>query len=315
MYSYYKIEQNQIRESSEEDYNWLVVKHGNEEEKKELLTLFDFPEDIFIGSDEPEEVSRLEHLRDTKLNNPFLYTLIDLSSNHQERIEKRLEPVTFILSKGLMITYVSRESNLVERLIEKHGNELRHFEDIIAFATLMIYTHFINGLKEIKKQIDQLDAAARKTTENNELFNLADTERDMVYLDHTLKDQNLTVNHLMERKEFLDKLDNESLVYDIKLRQKFANKLVTIYRDLLETIGGLFSDMMDNNLNHLMKYLDSAALVVAVPSLIAGLWGINTGGLPGKDNTIGTILVFGLAVLVGILTAVYLSKKDFSKTK
>ena len=39
MYSYYKIEQNQIRESSEEDYNWLVVKHGNEEEKKELLTL------------------------------------------------------------------------------------------------------------------------------------------------------------------------------------------------------------------------------------------------------------------------------------
>ena len=33
-YSYYKIEKNQIRESSEEDYNWLVVKHGNEEEKK-----------------------------------------------------------------------------------------------------------------------------------------------------------------------------------------------------------------------------------------------------------------------------------------
>ncbi|PHL11684.1 magnesium transporter, partial [Enterococcus faecium] len=35
--------------------------------------------------------------------------MIDLSSNHQERIEKRLEPDTFILSKGLMITYVSRE--------------------------------------------------------------------------------------------------------------------------------------------------------------------------------------------------------------
>ena len=87
----------------------MVVKHGNEEEKKkELLTLLIYRKIFFIGSDEPEEVSRLEHLRDTKLNNPFLYTLIDLSSNHQERIEKRLEPVTFILSKGLMITYVSR---------------------------------------------------------------------------------------------------------------------------------------------------------------------------------------------------------------
>ena len=162
-----------------------------------------------------------------------------------------------------------------------------------------------------------MDAAARKTTENNELFNLADTERDMVYLDHTLKDQNLTVNHLMERKEFLDKLDNESLVYDIKLRQKFANKLVTIYRDLLETIGGLFSDMMDNNLNHLMKYLDSAALVVC--SAIINCWTLgdqHTGGLPGKDNTIGTILVFWVSCLIRHhFTAVYLSKKDFSKTK
>jgi magnesium transporter len=313
MYSYYKVGKHHIQESSKDDYNWLVVRPENEEERKELLVLYDLPEDIFLGSDEPEVVSRLEHLRYTKLNNPYLYTLIDLSSNRYERIEKRLEPVTFIRAKDLLITYTSKESKLVEHLIAEHEAEIENFEDIIAYGTLMIYTHYIKGLKEIKKQIDQLDEAARKTTKNSELFNLTDTERDMVYLDHTLQDQNRTVDRLMERKEFLERLDNEPLVYDIKLRQKFANKMVTIYRDLLETIGGLFSDMMDNNLNHLMKYLDSAALVVAVPSLIAGLWGINTGGLPGKDNTIGTLLVFGLAILLGIVTAIFLSRKDFSK--
>lgn len=40
--------------------------------------------------------------------------------------------------------------------------------------------------------------------------------------------------------------------------------------------------MMDNNLNHIMKYLDSAALIISVPALFAGIWGMNTGGLPGK---------------------------------
>ncbi len=313
MFRYYKIEEKKINQTSKEDYNWLIISGNDPAEQRELLDRFQLPEDIFIGSNEPEEVSRLEHLRNTKLNHPILYTLIDLSEDTNERIEDRLEPITFICAKDLLITYASERSNLIERLIEKHETDIDHFEDIMAYATLMIYTHFIKGLKDIKKTIDALDAAARKTTENNELFNLADTERDMVYLDHTLRDQDQIVNHLMERKEFLERLDNEPLVYDIKLRQKFANKMVTIYRDLLETIGGLFSDMMDNNLNHLMKYLDSAALVVAIPSLIAGLWGINTGGLPGKDNTIGTILVFGLALLVGALTALYLSRKDFSK--
>lgn len=302
-----------MTESTEEDYNWLVITGSDPNEQRELLDRYQLPEDIFIGSNEPEEVSRLEYLRDTKLNHPLLYTLIDLSEVTEERIEDRLEPITFIYAKDLLITYVSERSNLIAHLIEKHETDIKHFEDIMAYATLMIYTHFINGLKDIKKVIDELDNAARKTTENNELFNLADTERDMVYLDHTLRDQNHTVDRLMEHKGFLTRLDNEPLIYDIRLRQKFANKMVTIYRDLLETIGGLFSDMMDNNLNHLMKYLDSAALVVAVPSLIAGLWGINTGGLPGKENTIGTILVFGLTILVGILTAIFLSRKDFSK--
>ena len=40
--------------------------------------------------------------------------------------------------------------------------------------------------------------------------------------------------------------------------------------------------MMDSHLNHLMKYLDSAALVIAVPALISGIWGMNVGGLTGK---------------------------------
>nr|WP_329776531.1 hypothetical protein [Lactobacillus helveticus] len=31
--------------------------------------------------------------------------------------------------------------------------------------------------------------------------------------------------------------------------------------------------MMDSHLNHLMKYLDSVALVITVPVLISGIWG------------------------------------------
>ena len=41
--------------------------------------------------------------------------------------------------------------------------------------------------------------------------------------------------------------------------------------------------MMDSHLNHLMKYLDSAALVIAVSALISGIWGMNVGGLTGKE--------------------------------
>lgn len=44
-------------------------------------------------------------------------------------------------------------------------------------------------LTEMKKRIDSLDQEARKTTENEELYKQADLERDIVYIDHTLRDQ------------------------------------------------------------------------------------------------------------------------------
>ncbi len=106
----------------------------------------------------------------------------------------------------------------------------------------------------------------------------------MVYLDHTLRDQNHTVDRLMDHKEFWI-VWIMTLVYDIKLQQKFAMKMVTIYRDLLETIGGLFSDMMDNNLNHLMKYLD-CGISGGSAVLDRGSYGDQHRGLPGK-TTIG----------------------------
>lgn len=68
-----------------------------------------------------------------------------------------------------------------------------------------------------------------------------------------------------------EKLNDKKLLYNIKLRQVYAEELITISRDLLETVGGLFSDTMDNNLNHLMKYLDFAALIILISALILGI--------------------------------------------
>lgn len=72
---------------------------------------------------------------------------------------------------------------------------------------------------------------------------------------------------------------------------------------------------MDNNLNHLMKYLDSAALIISIPALISGIWGMNTGGLPGKESHFGFFMVVAVAVLLAIIVGIHIKRKDFSKLK
>lgn len=102
------------------------------------------------------------------------------------------------------------------------------------------------------------------------------------------------------------------MLFNAKIRQRRLTKAIHIYRDLLESISSLFTAMMDNNLNHLMKYLDSAGLVIAVIALVTGFMGMNVGGLPWKTSTSGFALTCVIAILLAVITGIHLKRKEYT---
>ena len=71
--------------------------------------------------------------------------------------------------------------------------------------------------------------------------------------------------------------------------------------------------MMDNHLNNLMKYLDSIALIISIPALISGIWGMNVGGLPGKENELGFLWVTFIWGYLSHYFSFTFAKKELSK--
>jgi magnesium transporter len=313
MITHYKITERGVMQGEEQNYNWLLVESPSEQEIAILRKQFDLPKDIFEAIHYPEEVSRFEYLHSRVLNDALSLIVLDLQKEAKGYVEERLQPVSFVLSENILITITSGQSDLVQRIIAYEEKEINNTAKIVAFCLLFIYSDYVDELRALKTVIDELDQSARKTTENEELFRLADLERNIIYIQRTVDDQHETMQELWQNELFIQRVADPELIYDIQIKNRQASKLSHIYRDLIETVGGLFTDMMDNNLNHLMKYLDSAALVISIPALIAGIWGMNTGGLPGEGSAIGFLLVIGLALVLAIIAAVYLNKKDFTK--
>ncbi|KRM79350.1 mit family metal ion transporter cora [Lapidilactobacillus dextrinicus DSM 20335] len=314
MLTYYEInEKSGIKKGTQEHGNWLVLSKATASEQQQVIETYQLPQDIFKGADEAEEIARFEEMSNSKLGDFKILSITDLSAETEVKIEARLEPLIFIIASHQIITYIGDNSIAVKRFVEKYPTEVTSTAKLLGLMVLMIYTHYIKELLTIKKTIDQLDQSARKTTETAELHRLADTERDVVFLDHTLRGQKKILSHLWDDADFIQELDDDRLLYNIRLRQEYAEELINIYRDLLETVGGLFNDMMNNNLNHLMKYLDSAALIISIPALISGIWGMNTGGLPGKGSTLGFMIVMALAIVLTVLATIHLKRKDYTK--
>ncbi len=313
MIDHYLIQPDGVTTTSRDNANWIVLQDASDDETQQVIDTYELPANIFDNANEGVEVSELKKLKHTRFATSYSLVLTNLSAATDDSIEERLEPLSFVVTDQFLITYVCQDSTFIERLLEQHATEITSNELLVSYAILEIYEHYVMELTALKTTIDELDQAARETTRNDELFRLANTQRTMVFLDQTLQDQAKTLKAMFNNDDYIQKLNNEALQYDIELQQRYADKLVRTYRDLLETIGELFSDMMDNRLNHLMKYLDSAGLIISIPALITGIWGMNTGGLPGEDSPMTFMIVIGLSAVLAIVAGVHLKNKDFSE--
>ncbi|HDT8169369.1 TPA: magnesium transporter CorA family protein, partial [Enterococcus faecalis] len=70
MPKYYFIGGEQVRETEEKDFNWLVIDTSETQVIERIIKEYNFPKDIFVGTSYPEEVSRFEALSGTTLKQP-----------------------------------------------------------------------------------------------------------------------------------------------------------------------------------------------------------------------------------------------------
>lgn len=177
--------------------------------------------------------------------------------------------------------------------------------DSAIFANLFSQLDHINQkLNAVKRKIDYLDSVARETTKTKELKKVTDLTIELVYLKHTLDDQ---TESLRSFGEYLKKnqLASSADIASLMTKQEQLTKMIHVYTDLLNSISGLFTAMMDSHLNHLMKYLNSVAL-------ISGIWGMNIGGLPGRTNKNGFWIIITIAAILTIIWAIILKKKKYN---
>ena len=82
-----------------------------------------------------------------------------------------------------------------------------------------------------------------------------------------------------------------------------------IYSDILNGTMDAYASIISNNLNGVMKMLTSLTVILAIPTLIASLWGMNV-QVPFQNNGFGFIILVGVIVLVTVITIVWLKLKD-----
>ena len=101
------------------------------------------------------------------------------------------------------------------------------------------------------------------------------------------------------------------LLEDAMVEFQQAIEMTTIYRDIINGTRELMTTVINNRLNNVMKFLAAITIVMAIPTIISGIYGMNVSAkwMPLANTPYGFEIVCGIILLVSILIALILKKK------
>jgi magnesium transporter len=104
--------------------------------------------------------------------------------------------------------------------------------------------------------------------------------------------------------------DDEDLLDDVIIENQQAIEMVNISSNILSSMMDAFASIISNNLNVVMKFLTSVTIVMSIPTIITGFFGMNV-DIPGAASGYSYMAIFMGIVLVSGIVVLLFSKRQW----
>lgn len=223
-------------------------------------------------------------------------------------------PLGVFLTPENIITVCLEETALAE---DFWSNRVRDFDTAkkTRFLLQLLYrnaTKYLRYLRMIDKASDRLENRLHKSMRNRELIQMLRLSKSLVYFSTSLKANEAILEKIMRSHNILKYEEDSDLLEDVIIENKQAIEMAGIYMEILSGTMDAFASLVSNNLNIVTKFLASMTIVMAIPSIFSGFWGMNFASMPFLNNPWGFYIVLGISlVATAVVTAIFWKKKMF----
>lgn len=311
MLSYYETEGGIARERTEMGPGvWVHLVAPTHEECEQVATALNADVADVEAALDIEEGSRIQ-LEDN-------YTLIivdvpvvrtDDGANNYTTI-----PLGMILTRQNIVTVCSEQTLVFTPFL---ASRYRNFStsETLRFVFQILYrvsTLYQYDLRMIDKRRRAIEERVEEKTGNEDLLMLYSLDTTLVYFTTSLQANRTVIDKLRRYKRFDQTEDDQELLDDVVVENAQAVEMCSVYLDIVNSTRELMSTVINNRLSNTMKFLTSVTIVLAVPTMISGLYGMNVdqAGMPFSTAPYGFALICAMIILVCAIAVVILHKKD-----
>ncbi|MGL5348500.1 MAG: magnesium transporter CorA family protein [Peptostreptococcaceae bacterium] len=307
MIRYYKTIDNKLEKlNSFENGCWINLVEPNQSEIKEISSLLDIDIDSIKSALDEEERSRI----DLEDNHTLILIDIPVDESDSNSTHYSTIPLGIILVENAILTVCTAQTKILNDFIVGHIKDFFTFKKTrfilqILHKNASYYLHYLRRINRITTVIEK---EIYKSMKNKELLQLLELEKSLVYFSTSLKANELVLNKLLRTSSIKRYPEDDDLLEDVIVENKQAVEMATIYGDILSRIMDAFSAIINNNQNNVMQFLTSVTLIVSIPTLISGFFGMNVGGIPYSTDPNGFWVVMLITTLICLVVTFFMSK-------
>ena len=293
-----------------DDSVWVnILPPLKQQEFTNLADQLDIPLDYLTDSLDIDERARFEEYDNVKLI--VIKTPTENNSFNESDAYYITIPICIILTHNQIVTVNSFENGAIKKFLNTFQNRHHDKKNMMVLKVFEKITQtYMEYLKEINQRRNLMEQKLYASNRNEELLELMRIQKSMVYFITALRTNEMLLLKLA-RTNFLGLTDEEKeFLDDLAVDMSQALEMANIYTNILSSTLDAFASIINNNMNLVLKRLTSITIILSLPALVTGIYGMNV-PIPYADSHYAFYIPILLSIGISIIISWYFMKKKW----
>lgn len=305
MIRYHKIIRGGITEATSDEANVVVYSCLNELDRQEAIEKLGLDAHDLESALDPDEISRIEYYEDGRY---FIIWKEALQARFDESLRFDVLSVGIFLEPG-RISFVTSAPEMYFSPREFRGIDSPR--DALLRYLQATVRHYLEHLKGIKLITTDIQTKINTSMENKYLLQMFSLSESLVYYMNAIEANELVMTKLnVNAKKLQFTEDQQELLDDIRLDNQQCSRQAETYSTVLSGLMDARGNIINNNMNLLLRDLTLLNVIFLPLNLIASIGGMSeysmmTQGIPWPLSYL--LFLLGMVAL-GLITWMVLTR-------
>lgn len=234
----------------------------------------------------------------------IIYCLLNMLYFNSTNNTVEQEQISIVLGKHFVISFQEDAKRdvfnpLRERLKIANSKLRQNGSEYLCYSLLdLIVDNYFVVMEELGSCIEQLEEDVIRTSDTRSLAKINKLRKELIVLKRNITPVRDLINGLIRSESDLLQERNTKYFKDIYDHIVQANDLTENYRDVLMNIQDLYISNVNLKMNQVMKVMAIVTCLLAPPTVIVGIFGMNFDVIPFAHTHLGFYLTVFMTLVI-----------------